>query len=374
MARRNPFPGVSRVRDRHGKPRWRFRRGLVDCYIHGEYGSPEFIAQYELALAGNRPDGKPTTPRATPGTFEWLIRSYRDTPGFRNLAQITRRNLGHEMEWLRHQIGDLPFARFEVRHVEALMGRKEGPTAANKVRKLLSRLFNHAIRIGVHTGANPARLAQKRKEKPGGYHVWTDAEIMRYRARFPSGTKARLAFELLLNTGAARQDLAKLGWQNIPTRGNMRLDRIAYTRGKTGITADLPIMPELAAELEHVPAGRLLFITHGRNDRPYTPESIGSWFKDRCAEAGIPHCNIHGVRKAAATRAANRGCTENEIAAILAHKDTREAATYTKEANRSRLADSAFAKIAGAKGEQNLSNLAEKLDKTTRKSMKGKGK
>ena len=46
MSRRNPFPGLSRVVDRHGKVRWRYRVRGVSTYIHGAYGSAEFRAAY----------------------------------------------------------------------------------------------------------------------------------------------------------------------------------------------------------------------------------------------------------------------------------------------------------------------------------------
>ena len=355
MKRGNPFPGVTRLADRHGKRRWRFRRGGIDCYIHGDFGSAQFVAEYEAAMKGTRPDGRTTMKPATPGTFEALIREYRRSPKYLNLAPISRRSLDHEFEYLRSEIGDLPFARFEMRHVEALMAKKgDHPAAANRIKKLLSRLFNCAIRTEQATH-NPARLADRYKENPHGFHTWTDAEVESFRQRWASGTPARLALELALNTGAARQDLARLGWPNVTD------ERIAYTRGKTGVSADLPIMAELASELRHVPRNQMLFLTWGAG-RPYTTESLGNWFKDRCKDAGLPHCNIHGLRKGGATRAAEAGATENEIAAILAHKDTRQASTYTKKANRSRLGDAALAKVERAKGKHSVTNLRRGLD------------
>ncbi len=183
-------------------------------------------------MKGMRPDGRTTTRPATPGTFEALIREYRRSSKYLNLAPISRRNLDHELEWLRHQVGDLPFARFELRHVEALMAKKaDRPTAANKIKKLLSRLFRHAVRSNQATH-NPASAADVYKQNSEGFHTWTDAEVEQFRGHWHSGTPARLALELALNTGASRQDLARLGWQNITG------DRIAYTRGKTGVSAD----------------------------------------------------------------------------------------------------------------------------------------
>jgi integrase len=148
----------------------------------------------------------------------------------------------------------------------------------------------------------------------------------------------------------------RLGWQNIKD------GRIPYTRGKAGISGDFPIIPELATELKYVPAGQLLFLTH-TGGRDYTTESLGNWFKDRCKDAGIPHCNIHGVRKTGATQLADAGAIEQQISTFLAHEDTRQAATYTKKTNIPRMIDAGFALLERAKGESNVSTLSERLDK-----------
>ena len=44
--RRNPYPGVTRVTDRHGKVRWRFRRKGFSAYLAGPYGSADVRAAY----------------------------------------------------------------------------------------------------------------------------------------------------------------------------------------------------------------------------------------------------------------------------------------------------------------------------------------
>ena len=160
--------------------------------------------------------------------------------------------------------------------------------------------------------------------------------------RWPSGSKPRLALELCLNTGAARQDLAKLGWRNISG------DRISYQRGKTGEWADLPIFDELRDELQYVPRDQFLFLTHS-SGRGYAAASLGNWFKDRAREAGLDVGNTHGLRKAAGRRLAEAGATENEVAAWLAHGDTRQASTYTKKAAKRRLTDAAFVKLEAPK-------------------------
>lgn len=371
-ARKNPFPGVTRITDRHGKTRWRFRSKGATTYRPGPYGSVAFRAAYEAAKEGAKAPQRSTTPQ---GTLAWLIEQYLASPKFHNLSDSRKRSIRGELDWLRTvegagnlPAGDLPFTRLGTRHVEALMGMKTGPTAANTVKKNLSMLFNFAIKREMGITFNPARFADRRKENADGYYTWTDQDIARFKDRHPTGSKPRLALMLFLWTGASRQDVAAMGW------GNVQGDRISYRRGKTGVGADLPIHPELAAELAQVPRDQFLFVTHG-NGLAYKPTTLGNWFKDQCTAAGTdPRCSAHGLRKSLATLMANAGKSPDEIRAVLAHKTNKEGATYTKKADRSRLADSGFMGLSSTEPEQTLPNLPVRLAKSNPQRIVTKGK
>lgn len=350
--RRNPFPGVTRTTDRHGTVRWRFRRGGVDCYLPGPYASAEFRAAYEAAR-----NTRPVRSKARPGTLAWLIESYLCSRKFSELAPASRTSQRRQFDWLRQIAGHLPFAQCRVRDVAALMDRKEGPHAANTVAKRLSSLFAYAQAQELMTH-NPARHVERRKITGDGYHTASEAEVAAYRARHPSGTRERLALELAINIGPARQDLCRLGWQNVEG-GTIR-----YTRHKTRIAAELPILPELAAELRHVPRDRLLFLITAEG-RPFTVEGFGGAFREWCDRAGLTRCTIHSFRKFAATRLAEAGASEFQIMAVLAHSTPKEAARYTKAASRKALGASALALLPRAEGEQDLSNPVARLDNHT---------
>ena len=165
------------------------------------------------------------------------------------------------------------------------------------------------------------------RRTPTGSIHGRDEEIARFEKHHGAASKAVLALRLILCTGAARQDVIRIGWQNV------QASRIAYRRGKTAGEVDLPILGELLDVLESVPTNRMLFLTHS-GSRPYKATTFGNWFHDQCIAAGLPHCSSHGLRKAGATRLANAGATEFEIMAFLGHKTTDEARTYTKKANR----------------------------------------
>ncbi|WP_367714512.1 tyrosine-type recombinase/integrase [Nitratireductor sp. GISD-1A_MAKvit] len=347
MKRRNPYPGLTRVIDRHKKVRWRFRmKGKPSCYIHGEYGSKEFERNYAAALKGEKPEAASTAPR---GTFSWLIEQYKRTPEFHAIGSVYKRNLTLELDRFRREHGDKTVAGLRPHHVEALIAKRaETPAAANKLLKLIRRLCRFAVRRGV-IPTDPTFGVKGFKTNPHGYHTWTDAEIAQFEAHHGLESKAVLAMRLMLYTGAARQDAAAMGWQNV------KGDRIVYRRGKTGEEADIPIHPDLWAVLSLVPADQLLFVIHGKG-RAYNAPTFGNWFHKMCAEAGLPHCSPHGLRKAGATRLANAGATEFEIMAFLAHKTPTEAKTYTKRANRAKLGDSGMKKL------MTVSNPVVRLD------------
>ena len=89
-----------------------------------------------------------------------------------------------------------------------------------------------------------------------GYHTWTDAEIAQFEQFHGVASKAVLALRIALYAGAARQDAAAMGGQDI--RGG----RSIYRRHKTGGAGYLPVHPDLADVLDRVPTGL--------NDRPET--------------------------------------------------------------------------------------------------------
>ena len=57
------------------------------------------------------------------------------------------------------------------------------------------------------------------------------------------------------------------------------------------------------------------------------------------------HCSAHGLRKAAARKMAEAGCTPHEIAAITGHASLREVQRYTAAYDQMKAADAAMAKL-----------------------------
>ena len=85
----------------------------------------------------------------------------------------------------------------------------------------------------------------------------------------------------------------------------------------------IPLHPALAAIIADTPKDHLTFLTT-QFGKPFAAADFGNWFREQCDMANLNHCSAHGLRKAAARRLAEAGCTEHEIAAITGHASLRE--------------------------------------------------
>lgn len=337
--KRNPYPGVTRVTDRHGKTRWRFRlKGCTSCYIQGLYGSKEFEASYQAAKLDKPFEIAKAT--AKPGTFDWLITQYMRTKTYRDLKPITKRNLSGEMERFRKDHGHRSVAGLKKKHVEALMeAKRQTPAAANKLKKLIGRLCRHAINDLGYAMTDPTKGIKPFEMNPDGYHTWTDAEIDQFLSHHGEDSLAAIVLHLILYTGASRQDVNRMGWHSLYD------NRIRYNRGKTGELVDLPLHATLEAFLINIPTDQKTFISQTKTaGESYTTESFGNWFGEICKEAGV-RGRAHGLRKSGATKLAEAGGTEFEIMTFLGHSTPGEARKYVKKANRKLMGNNAMAKL-----------------------------
>lgn len=270
-----------------------------------------------------------------------LIARYYQSLAFKTLAPATKKSYRSVIEQIRVAHGEKPVSLLDRRGVKAQMAKlADKPGAANNFLRHLRLLMSFAIEEEIRSDDPTARI--KPLKVPGdGFRTWTEEEIAAFEERHEVGTKARLAFALLLFTAQRRGDVIRLG------RGDIIGGRICLTQNKTGARLEIPIHPELATVLRDAPVGPPTFLITGYG-KPFTPAGFGNWFRDRAAEAGLPlGCNAHGLRKAAARRLAEAGCTTREIMSITGHKTLREIERYTRAVSQESLAVGAMAKLTG---------------------------
>lgn len=336
--------------DRHGNVRIYVRRHGRKIRIREQPGTDEFFAAYRAALEGMRVEAE-SSGRAQSGSLRWLVERYYQSDAFARLGDGTRRVRRRLLDGLcldrfdnEPCHGDKPFAKMRAKHVRRLRDQKAGlPEAANARVKALRQVFAWATAADVGLADhNPARDVAYIRTASDGHHTWTVEEIRRYGARHPIGGKARLALALLLFTGVRRSDVVQLGRQN-ERDGWLHFTE---TKGRSQLVKDraIPILPELRAAIDACPSGHLTYLVT-EFGKPYTANGFGNWFRRRCDEAGLPHCSAHGLRKAGATIAAENGATEHQLMSIYGWESPKQAALYTRQADRKRLVREAMHKL-----------------------------
>ena len=344
MSKARPYPlGVSAFRDRHGKLRTRYRRkGQAPYSFRAEPFSPDWWAEYQACTDGTAaPRIQPGAARIVPGTIADLISRYYRSADWQGPNERTRHSFRLVIDRFGAQLGDVAVADFGYEHASALLATlSDRPHAANKMKKLLARVWDEGLRIGMVERINPWRLV-KAFRITGGFHTWTEIEIARFTARWAVGTREYLALALMLNTAQRRGDVIRLGPQHV------RAGRLAFTQRKTGKPLDLPIIPELRAAIAGCPSGHLTFLVTEAGS-PFSDAGFGNWFGDRCKAAGVPG-RAHGLRKAAAKRLAEAGATNQELKAWTGHTSDDEVTLYVAAASQRTLADAGALKLAKAR-------------------------
>jgi hypothetical protein len=104
--------------------RWRLRApGRPTVIIKGQFGSPEFAANYRAAIEGGAPVGVPTNPVGHQGTIAYFARSYPRSAVFGQLAPNTARMRRAMIDEFVSEFGKFPINKLEHRYVRKIVDR-----------------------------------------------------------------------------------------------------------------------------------------------------------------------------------------------------------------------------------------------------------
>jgi integrase len=335
MARRRWLPdNVTEYKDRHGKARYRFRKiGLPAYTFRNPPGTEAFREEYRKASTGTVEQES----KWAPFTYDLLISSYYRTPRWLAMKPSSQQTYRGIIERFRATNGHLDVRRVTTGTVDAKLGKMSGtPAAANNLRKALSKLHRHAIKLNWRTD-NPVDATDAYKAGKG-WHSWTEDEIAAFEKRWPIGTRERLALELLLGTALRESDVVTVG------RQHRQGDRLRLSHGKNESETVVPIGPTLQAAMAGFDSGNLTYLAT-QFGRPFTVKGFYNWFKRACVKANISHCSPHGLRKATSRRLAEAGATPLEGRAVTGHKTDKMFAYYAESANRQAMAEVAMGKV-----------------------------
>jgi integrase len=358
-------------------PKFRIRTGIDD-----ETGFRREVADAldgKTALAVAKPPEMPVIVPSTPQTWRWLVQKF-----FRSEAHLglgSARYRGTQRSILEatfdqpikpgssKKFGDKPIAslttqdfeelkkrklrHIEKAHVDPVTGRTtlhtvtEGHEAANRMLIHCGSVLTFAKKAGL-VSTNFAKDAERvASSNPNGYHTVSIEEIEQYRAYHQPGSVARLSLELLSYGGPRASDASNLDLRHIRQVGGRKM--IVYeqkkNRHKNPVTAFIPVVPALQAMLDETPRpDGVTAIVFNQWGKAFTEKGFSNRMKKWFTEAGLPHCNSHGMRKACVVRMIMDDHTPFEIMAVTGHRTMKEIERYGRQYLRERAAEAVFDK------------------------------
>jgi integrase len=298
------------------------------------------MTAYATAEANVAPPGGKRA-RGEPGTFDRLLQDYFESTAFSELKAPTKRAYRLAMERLitLETLGPRKVKDLSRNVVKKIMAkRSDRPSAANDALKKLRILMKFALDDGLRKDDPTLRVT---KLQEGEHHTWSDEEIDAFEARWPVGTQQRTIFALLLYTGQRVSDVARMSWKDVSPDG----ESIYVTQDKTGTKLWLALHGDLLAALAAWPRQDAAIVSTAWG-KPFTTKGLGNKMADAFDAAGLPkRCVTHGLRKAAARRLAEAGCSTKEIAAVTGHRSLAEVERYTKGADQRLLNQAANSRL-----------------------------
>lgn len=276
--------------------------------------------------------------RIAAGTLDALLAAYRRSPEWRGLRPASRATYSTYLRVFDHR-GDLPISEvnrrllIEIRNAIAI---KRGNGAANGFMNAAAALFAWAT-TNEWIASSPATAI---KRIAGGHlPPWSEAQLSSAMKALPE--HYRRVVVLAAHTGQRRGDLCRLPWTAYDGR------TIRLIQHKTGVPLVLPVHRDLKRELDawrQEARDSVLILTPPRAGA-WQPNHLSEEMKRVLTVAGLPGLNVHGLRKLAATRLAQAGCSIHEICAVLGWKTLAMAELYTRAAEQEALAEAAVVRL-----------------------------
>jgi integrase len=283
--------------------------------IHGEYGTPEFVANYNAAVAQRVP--------APDGKLQSLIDGYQGSQKFLGCRERTRADYIGQIKIIERDFGDFPLKALAARETRGEFKDWRDRLALKSVRQadyawtVLALILAWAKDRG-RISVNPCERGGRLYHGTRVDSVWTIEDEAAFLQHGPA--HLRLPLLLALWTGQRQGDLLRLTWSAYDgTYIRLRQSK-SVRRDRRPVNVVVPIGAPLKVALnEAAKIKRSPTILLNSEGRPWTKDGFRASWGKACAKAGIIDVTFNDLRGTAVTRLALVGCTEAEIAAITGH-------------------------------------------------------
>lgn len=276
----------------------------------------------------------------SPTSVSAAITRFMASPAYRGLAPSTRVVYDRMLDRIDEQYGPSTFAGIQRRHIVAHRDQyADTPGAANNLVTAWGALFSWAVDAGLAPSSPVARI---KRLVLGEHRRWADVEVDR--ALASASEHVRRAILLLLYTGQRRGDAVAMTWSAFDGAGiTVRPEKLRRKRQTLYIPVHATLRAELAAWRSE-PTAAVTILTNSRG-KPWTGNALQKAIRAHLDRIGLHDLCPHGLRKAAASRLAEAGCTAFEVAAITGHMSLTEVERYTRAASQREIARAAVVKL-----------------------------
>ena len=154
---RQPF--LSHERTRHGKPVWYVRRAGKRVRIKAAFGTPEFDAEYQAAIAAHKPA---TGGHTAAGTLAWLIECFRASAAWQARSEATRAKWDAIYRQALEAAGSEPLSAITPKTIRGgLERRAHTPGQAQHFLNAMRALFRWALKMQLIRSIRPRALRRQ---------------------------------------------------------------------------------------------------------------------------------------------------------------------------------------------------------------------
>jgi integrase len=246
--------------------------------LHGEPGTPEFIASYNEAAAR-----KVVPPR---GTLLSVMQAYQASEDFLSLAPRSRSDYVGKIKIIEKDFADFPLSALSDNRTRGIFKAWRERLAVLSRRQadyawvVLARVLSWGMDRGL-VAANPCARGGRLYRGSRAEKIWTPADEAAFLERAPS--HLHLPLLLALWTGQRQGDLLRLPWSAYDGT------HIRLRQSKGGARVVIPVGTPLKIALDATPKRSTIMLTTS-DGKPWTPDGFrASWgtYKPLCGEIAV---------------------------------------------------------------------------------------
>lgn len=356
------YPGVSSMTTRHGKTRWRYRKGgQKDVMLPGEPHTPEFDEAYQRAILGQTPPVVRHPNAGAPKSLKAAYRILKDSAEWKALDDRSRTRYRQTLERVLTkkagavELGDGPVEHLKRGHIKKILSEFSHTPHMERIVLVCLRKLIMVAMDEEWIDSDPTYKIS-RAPKTDGHKAWTPEVMAKYEARWPIGTRQRTAYALALWLGNRVSDVTRLKWSDLITKHIVTDDEVRSIEGfefvqfkgrkiKGGRRIFLPMTPMLERELAPLSRDTETVLVTSRGGA-YGDNSLSTRMADWCQAADIEAgYTMHGLRKALGVKLAEADASTRQLMETLGHSNIAFAELYSREASQMRLAVQAMDKV-----------------------------